>query len=242
MPRIVYGKHPVEEAIRHSGRSISRLMLDVERRSSLDDIARAAHEAGVAVSWVDRAELERLCHNAHHQGAVAVLPEFGYASVKDFAARATDQPRVVVALDGVTDPQNLGACLRAAGAFGADLLVITKDRSAPMTPVVAKAAAGATEVVPLARETNLVQALEILKKAGFWVYGLDAEAEQPLSDADLSGNVVLVLGSEGTGLRRLVRETCDHLAHLSAHGPIESLNVAQACAVALYDVFRRRKK
>jgi 23S rRNA (guanosine2251-2'-O)-methyltransferase len=106
--------------------------------------------------------------------------------------------------------------------------------------VVTKAAAGATEVVPLARETNLVQALDVLKKAGFWVYGLEAEAETSLADADLSGNVVVVLGSEGAGLRRLVREHCDHLAHLSAHGPIASLNVAQACAVALYEVFRRR--
>ncbi len=240
MPRIVYGKHPVEEALRQGRGHVSRLMLDGKNRSGLEHLALLAREAHVQVAWVNKDELERVSHSPHHQGAVAMAPDFGYVSVRDFAARSSDTPRVVVALDSVTDPQNLGACLRAAGAFGADLVIITKDRSAQVTPVVTKAAAGATEVVPLARETNLVQALDVLKKAGFWVFGLDGESPQALGECDLAGNVVLVLGSEGEGMRRLVREACDHVAHLSAHGPIESLNVAQACAVALYEVYRRR--
>jgi len=238
MSRTIYGKRAVSEALRHTPDRVKSLLLDRGNRNALADLAREAENAGISAQWVDRRELERLAKTPKHQGVVAMADDFAYASVKDFLVKSTDKRRVVVAIDGVTDPHNLGACLRACGAFGVDLVVIPKDRSAAVNATVAKTAAGATEAVPVARETNLARALDLLKKDGFWIFGLDMKGEAPLSEQDLSGDVALVLGSEGSGLRRLTAESCDRLLRLPNPGPIDSLNVSQACAVALYEVFR----
>jgi 23S rRNA (guanosine2251-2'-O)-methyltransferase len=240
MSRIVYGKRPVEEALRHSAEQARALFLDQTKRAAFAEILELAAAAGLEPAWVGRAELDRLSGVFKHQGALVELTDFAYTSVKDFLARRLDGPRVAVALDGVTDPQNFGACLRAAGAFGAHCVITTKHRGCPVSPVVVKASAGATEAVAIAREANLAQALRRLKDAGFWIYGLDHEAATPLAACDLSGDVALVLGSEGEGLHRLVRETCDGLARIPTPGPIASLNVAQACTIGLYEVVRQR--
>jgi 23S rRNA (guanosine2251-2'-O)-methyltransferase len=240
MSRLAYGRRPVEEVLRHSREQVDAVFLDESKREALADVAALARDAGLAATWVSRQEMARLCETPKNQGVAARLRDFQYASVKDFLQRRKTGPRVVVALDGVTDPQNFGACLRAAGAFGAHLVITTKHRGCPVTAAVAKVSAGATEAVPIAREANLVQALQRLKDDGFWVYGLDHEAAKTLGSCDLSGDVALVLGSEGEGLHRLVRETCDEIARIPAGGPIQSLNVAQACSVALYEVTRQR--
>ena len=240
MSRIVYGKRPLEELLANRADSIQRIYLEATKKSALSEFARQAQSLDLPVHWVDHPELEKLCGTPKHQGLAAEVRDFSYTSVKDFLQRRLDHPRVVVVLDGVTDPQNFGSCLRAAGAFGADLAVTTKNRGCPVTPVVVRVSAGATETVAIARETNLVQALERLKEAGFWVYGLAGEADRSLAEIDLSGDIVLILGSEGEGMHRLVREHCDAVARIPADGPIESLNVAQACTVGLYEIFRQR--
>lgn len=241
MSRIIFGKRPVDEALRHTPERIVKLALADAKRQALKPLAQQAQEHQVMIEWLSRQQLDDLCQTIKHQGVAAVLQNFAYVPLTEFVSREADRPRLVIALDQVTDPQNLGACLRAAGAFGADLMLLTKDRCAPVTTATVKASAGASEVVPVARETNLARALAELKKNDFWIYGLDAEAPQALSATDVQGNVVLVLGSEGSGLRRLVAETCDRLVQLPASGPIASLNVAQACAVALYEVCRLRQ-
>jgi len=240
MSRIVYGKRAVEEALRHSPGGLAKLYLDSGKRQIFKPVADLARSLGLEPLWVSHEEIDKVCRHTKHQGIAAMLADFQFTSVKDFVSKKAEKARVAVALDSVTDPQNLGACLRAAGAFGADLVVIPERRSATITPVVSKASAGATEVVAVAREVNLTRALQSLKQNGFWIYGLDPNGAQPLSAAPMNKDVVLVLGSEGSGLHRLVAEQCDYLVHLSAAGPIESLNVAQACAVGLYEIFRRR--
>lgn len=240
MARIVYGKRPVEEALRHRPGDVARLLLDQTKRQALTEFADEAAAAEIAVEWTTRQALDKLCDAQSHQGLVAEVREFDYTSVKAFIQQKQPGPRVVVALDGVTDPQNFGSCLRAAGAFGADLVVTTKRRGCPVTSTVVRVSAGGTEVVAIARESNLTAALEQLQQAGFWVYGLAADGERTLAEIDLSGDVVLVLGSEGEGLHKRVADTCDALARIVTPGPLDSLNVAQAATVALYEVFRQR--
>ena len=175
-----------------------------------------------------------------HQGVAALVELLEQPDVADIARQAADLERaVVVVLDQVTDPHNVGAILRSAAAFGA-LAVVVPDRNAPEeNATVAKSASGALEKVPLVRATNLVRALEDLKDAGFWVAGLDGRAPVTLNEAKLSGKIVLVLGSEGEGMRRLTRERCDHLVRLPISGAVESLNVSNAAAVALYELARQ---
>ncbi|HIJ64183.1 MAG TPA: 23S rRNA (guanosine(2251)-2'-O)-methyltransferase RlmB, partial [Rhodospirillaceae bacterium] len=190
---------------------------------------------------IERADLDVLLPmGAVHQGlalAADPLPELQIIDLLD-AARGRDSAQLVV-LDQVTDPHNAGAVLRSAAAFGA-LAVVVQDRHAPeQTGTLAKAASGALERVPLVRVTNLVRALEELKSGGFWIAGLAGDAEQTLAAAGLNGKIALVLGSEGDGLRRLTREHCDHLVRLPQTDQVESLNVSNAAAVALYELVRR---
>ena len=240
MARIIYGKRPVEEALRYQAGAMTSLTLDTDKRKPLASLAELAVAADIAISWSSRKSLDNLAGAPGHQGAVAELRDFDYTSVKAFLQKSPGTSRLVVALDSVTDPQNLGSCLRAAGAFGADLVVTTKRRCCPVTPIVVKVSAGGTEVVEIARENNLKQALKQLKDAGFWVYGLAADAQQTLAETDLAGDVVLVLGSEGEGLRHSTEQTCDTLIRIPANGPLESLNVAQACTIGLYEIVRQR--
>lgn len=147
---------------------------------------------------------------------------------------------LILILDGITDPHNLGACLRSADATGVDFVVIPKDKSASITPVVSKVACGAAESIPLVRVTNLARAMDILKQQGVWIFGAAGEAENLLYAMDCSGNIALVMGAEGTGLRRLTREHCDGLFSLPMMGSVESLNVSVATGVSLYEVIRQR--
>lgn len=242
--RVVYGLNPVREVLRGGAGEVSELWLAEggTRGAAFAELERLAREAGAKVRGAPRPKLDRLAGTDRHQGVVAVVADFRYSEVDEIleAAQASGRPALVVVLDGVEDPQNLGAIIRSAHALGAHGVVIPKDRAVGVTPVVVKTSAGAVERCPVARVTNVAQCLDRLKEAGVWSVALAADAEKPLGGMDLKGPTALVLGSEGEGLRPLVRRTCDLAAHIPMLGDIDSLSVAASAAVALYEVVRQR--
>jgi 23S rRNA (guanosine2251-2'-O)-methyltransferase len=243
--RIVYGVNPVRELLRAGGEGLAELWLAEggARGAALGDLERLGRAAGAKVRHAPRPKLDRLAGTDHHQGIVAVVADFRYAELEDLvaAAEASGRPALLVVLDGVEDPHNLGAIIRSAHALGAHGVAIPRDRAVGVTPAVAKASAGAIERCPVARVTNVSKALEALKEAGVWSVALAADAEQPLSTIDLRGPIALVLGSEGEGLRPLVRRTCDLAARIPMMGDFESLSVSASAAVALYETARQRR-
>jgi 23S rRNA (guanosine2251-2'-O)-methyltransferase len=204
-----------------------------------------AADRGLSVLEVTRAELDRMTDRATHQGIALKVPAYEYADPDDLldAARESGQPPLIVALDAVTDPRNLGAVVRSAGAFGAHGVVVPERRAAGMTASVWKTSAGAAARVPVARATNLTRQLKDYQSAGLMVAGLDAEGAADIADLDLADDpLVLVVGSEGKGLSRLVRETCDVLVRIPMAAATESLNAGVAAGIALYEVDRRRSR
>lgn len=229
------------EALR-SGATLKRVQLarGIKADDAVREIMSLARAAGIQVEEVDRSVLDRESERGRHQGVAAIAPDFRYASLAEVLARAAGKERsIIVALDHVTDPGNFGAVIRSAECAGADGVVVAERRSAPVTAVVHKASAGATSHLPVARVSNLVRALEELKQQGYWVAGASEHARDSLWDAPLEGRIVLVLGSEGTGLSRLVSETCDFTVSIPLVGEVGSLNVAQAATVLLFEWVRR---
>jgi 23S rRNA (guanosine2251-2'-O)-methyltransferase len=244
-PEWVAGRNPVVEALRAR---VPATALYVAERIDSDDRVREslklAGQAGVPLMEASRTELDRLASGAHHQGLVLQVPQYEYAHPDDLLARADEAggPALLVALDGVTDPRNLGAVLRSAAAFGAHGVVVPSRRAAGVTATAWKVSAGAAARVPVARATNLTRALQAYRDAGVYVVGLDGEAPTDLADVELvTDPVVLVVGSEGKGLSRLVRETCDVVAGIPITSVAESLNAGVAAGIALYEVSRRRR-
>jgi len=240
----LYGRHAVTAALANPARRVRRLAGMPENAVELRALAtKAAARFAGDVEILDRAAFEQLLpRDAVHQGwamAAEPLPEPDLDRVVA-AAPPTDTRQVILLLDRVTDPHNVGAILRSAAAFGALAAVVPQHGAPPVTGALAKAASGALEVVPLIRVPNLAQALETLKDAGFWCIGLEGTATQELAALDLAPRLALVLGAEGEGLRRLTRERCDVLVRLSTRHPWHSLNVSNAAAVALYDVVTRK--
>jgi 23S rRNA (guanosine2251-2'-O)-methyltransferase len=214
-------------------------------RGRLAELAAAAHERGLSVELRDRAELDALTGDGNHQGVVAICGEFRYAEPEELLAGAerAGQVALLVALDQVTDPHNLGAVIRSAYLMGAHGVIILRDHAAAITPVVTKAAAGATEHLPVAQVTNLSRTLAELKSAGLWTCAVAAGPEaRPVWELDASMPLCLVLGSEGRGLRRLVNEQCDFRVQvpMAARG-VGSLNVSVACGMVLYEILRQRQ-
>jgi 23S rRNA (guanosine2251-2'-O)-methyltransferase len=228
----IYGIRPVVESLK-SGR---RRVFEVLDSGGDDEVAKAATERGVDVKRVSRQRVEELSRGGVHQGVVARVEPYPYSGLEEILS--APEP-VVLILDGVTDPRNLGAVLRAADGAGASGVVIPKDRAVGVTAAAVKASAGASEHVRVARETNLRRAIERMKEAGLWVYAADAGGT-PYTELDLAGPVAFVLGSEGRGVRRLVREACDGEVSIPMLGAVESLNVSVASAVLLYEARRRR--
>jgi 23S rRNA (guanosine2251-2'-O)-methyltransferase len=214
-----------------------------ERDDRLRDIGKLAASRGTALLEVTRAELDRLTGGALHQGVALQLPAFDYAHPDDLLAAAldSDHPPLIVALDSITDPRNLGAIIRSAAAFGADGVLIPERRSAGMTAAAWKTSAGAAAHIPIARATNLNRSLRAYADAGLSLVGLDGSADTAISEVPgASGPVVLVVGSEGAGLSRLVREACDCLASIPISKSVESLNAGVAAGIALYEISRQR--
>lgn len=237
MSRIITGPRFVLEALR--ARAPIKVIYTEPNRAD-DRLKSAARAAGVQIDARSRQELDDLTEGVRHQGVVAVASDYQYQSLDDLL-EATQERGLVVGLDEITDPHNVGAIVRSAVAFGAQGVLVTKHRAALVTPAVVRASAGATEHARIVQVTNLQKTLVSLKDAGFWVVGLAAEGGQTLSELprDLA-KVVLVVGSEDKGLRRLVRQRCDMLARIPQAGPIDSLNASVAAAIAIYELSRRQ--
>jgi 23S rRNA (guanosine2251-2'-O)-methyltransferase len=243
--RILYGVNPVRELLRAGGEDVAELWLAEggSRAAAFAELERLGRGAGAKVRAAPRQKLDRLAGTDRHQGVVAVVADFRYAEVADLlaAAVASGRPPLLVVLDGVEDPHNLGAIIRSAHALGAHGVVIPKDRAVGVTPAAAKASAGAVERCPVARVTNVAKTVEDLKKAGVWSVALAADGDRSLAELDLRGPTALVLGSEGEGLRPLVRKTCDLSASIPMTGEIDSLSVSASAAIALYEATRQRR-
>jgi 23S rRNA (guanosine2251-2'-O)-methyltransferase len=244
---VLYGVHPVEEALRAGKRRFDHVLVAREREDALvERLVAACRQAGVRVRFEPREELTHLAQTAAHQGVVAMVHPLEFLAIEDLFAPEPDSAkagagRLLLALDGVEDPQNLGALLRVADGAGVDGVVLTERRSAPLSPVAVKASAGAAEHLRIARVVNLVRALEELKRQNLWIIGLDERGTTDYDQFDLTGDCVIVLGREGAGLHDLVRRTCDHLLRIPMAGGVSSLNVSAAGAVVLYEAFRQRR-
>ncbi len=236
MSRILAGLNPVVEALR-AGSPVDRVHIAKGAGGPrIQEVVDLCRQAGVPVRFEDRASLDRLARTAVHQGVVAMAAEQRYAGLDEIAAKA----KMVVVADGVEDPHNLGAIARTALAAGVDALIIPERRAVGVTPVVAKAAAGALEHLPLVRVGNINRALETLKQRGFWIYGLDEKGTESYDQVTYNPPTVLVIGAEGKGLHHQVKEHCDVLVRIPTAGAIASLNVSVAAGVALFEWRRRR--
>ena len=240
--QLIYGINPVLEALRSEGGDIRRIILAEGRRGGdAAKIRELAAARGIAVETLRREELDRRAGTAAHQGVLCLCGDFAYASLEDIAAnRHPAFPgSLVLLLDGIEDPRNLGSLIRTAHGFGANGVVIPRDRAAGITPAVIKTSAGAAGHIPVARVVNLIQALDFLKEKGFWVYGADAGAEAELGSTRFEGDIGLVMGSEGKGIRPLVRKHCDVLLSIPLYGRVDSLNVSVAAGILLHEIRRQ---
>lgn len=239
---LIEGRNAVIEALR-AGRTIDKIYIakgDVDQ--TLGHIASKARGAGVVVVEADRRKLDAMSQTHAHQGVIALCAVKEYCTVADIldVAKTRGEPPFVIVCDEISDPHNLGAIIRSAECAGAHGIIIPKRRSAGLTAIVDKTSAGAAEHVAIARVPNLSAAIGELKKSGLWVYGAAAEGASPMWQTELTGPVCLVIGSEGDGIGRLVRENCDFLVSIPLKGQISSLNASAAAAVLMYEVLRQR--
>ena len=236
---LLTGIHAVREALA-AGRTLERIVMARGRHGArVEEIVEMARARGVAVRFEERGVLDRMAGTRDHQGIVAVAGAKRTWAFEDLLHGAPENALVVL-LDGVEDPHNLGAIVRTALAAGAHAVVIPERRSAGLTETVARAAAGALEHLPVARVVNLVRAMEELKENGYWLIGLDERAEKSYTEADFKGRVGMVLGGEGRGLHELTRKRCDFLVSIPTTGPVRSLNVSVAAGVVLFEAVRQR--
>ncbi|MDD3156575.1 23S rRNA (guanosine(2251)-2'-O)-methyltransferase RlmB [Anaeromusa sp.] len=242
MEDVIAGRNSVGEALK-SGRPLNKLFIAKgERQGSLRELAGIAKDKGILVQEVEPQRLAQLAPGQRHQGVVAMASPVEYAEVEDIlaAAEAKGEAPLLVVLDELEDPHNLGAVLRSVDAAGAHGVIIPKRRSCPLSTTVAKTSAGAVEYVPVARVSNLAQTLDKLKKAGIWVAGCDMDGTENYFEASLKGPLALVIGGEGRGLGRLVKEHCDFLVRIPMQGHVNSLNASVACSLVLYEAVRQR--
>lgn len=238
----VFGWHAVEAVIKREPERLQQVWIQTGRQDRrVTAITEALDVLNVRWQVVHRKELDERVAGVH-QGIVAAVAESREWSEDDLLAMlaGSDKPAFLLILDGVTDPHNLGACLRTADAVGVQAVVVPKDKSASLTPVVRKVACGAAETVPLVRVTNLARSMRALQELGVWMIGTAGEADSTLHEADFKGPVALVMGAEGKGMRRLTREHCDMLVHIPMFGHVDSLNVSVATGVCLYEALRQR--
>lgn len=240
---IIVGRNSVLEALK-SGRSLNKILIAKgERHGSIRDIIGQAKEQGLVIQEVEMPKLDQMSAGVRHQGVVALAAPVAYAELDDIlaGAYAKEEPPFLVLLDELADPHNVGAILRTSDATGVHGVLIPKRRSCPLTQTVAKTSAGAVEHVPVARIGNIAQTLKGLKKQGLWVVGADMDGTKNYYEADLTGPVVVVVGSEGQGMGRLTKEACDFVVKIPMKGQITSLNASVACSLLLYEVLRQRE-
>ena len=239
------GIHAVKEAL-EAKRPMDRIAIAKGRQDSrVEEIVQLARQQGVPVRFEERGQIDRMANTRDHQGVVALAAARAAASLEDILAEANksaEQVGLIVLLDGVEDPHNLGAIVRTALAAGAHGVVIPERRAAGLTDAVARASAGALAHLPVARVTNLVRAMEELKEAGYWLVGLDEQGEKNYTEVDYRTPTGIVLGSEGQGLHELTRKRCDFVVSLPTTGPVKSLNVSVAAGVVLFEALRQRAR
>ena len=239
---IIYGRNPVKEAYR-AGKTIEKLYLPKGAPDPvLSPIYKMAKEKRTVISYVDKFTMDKLSEGGNHQGVLAQITDFDYSSVEDILALAKekDEDLLILLLDGITDPHNLGAIVRSAECFGAHGIVIPKHRSVSVNDTVVKVASGATEHMLIAKVTNINDTIRMLKEHNVWVYATDFDGKAP-KDANLTGNVAIVIGSEGEGIHKLTKELCDDTLTIPEYGKINSLNASVATGIILYEAVRQRR-
>lgn len=241
-PDILIGRNPVQEALK-SGKTINKILVAAgDRKGSIKEIIALAKERRIVIQEVNSIRLDQISQNGNHQGIVAFVSPFSYVEVEDILAKARekDQNALVIIADAISDPHNLGALIRTAEALGAHGLIIPKRNAVPVTSTVAKVSAGAVEYLPVARETNIVRCIELLKKQGLWIVGADMDGESMVYEADLKVPIALVIGGEDKGIGRLIKENCDIIVRIPMKGSMSSLNASVAGAVMIYEACRQR--
>jgi 23S rRNA (guanosine2251-2'-O)-methyltransferase len=239
-PRVVFGFHAVLARLRADPKSVVEIFLDEARNDArAKDLAALAERAGVRLMRVPTKRLDGFYGGGRHQGVVARVEVASLEKSLDEILEKVEKPLLLV-LDGVTDPHNLGACLRVANAAGAHAVIAPRDRAAGITPAVSKVASGAAEATPYLMVTNLARTLAELKKRNIWIVGADERADKTLYEADLPHSIAWVLGAEGEGMRRLTRESCDLLVRIPMRGEVGSLNVSVSAGICLFESVRRR--
>ena len=239
---VLIGRNAVTEALR-AGRGINTILLaDGDREGQVSEITALAKERGIILQFVERSKIESIAGGLRHQGVLAYVAPVAYAELEDILAKAeaAGEPPFLLLLDELEDPHNLGALLRTADATGVHGVLIPKRRSVPLTATVAKTSAGAVEYVPVARIGNISQTLKALKEKGFWVAGADMDGSQNYYEADLTGPLVLVVGSEGKGMGRLTKEQCDFIVKMPMVGKINSLTASVAGSILMYESMRQK--
>lgn len=240
---LIYGIHAVQAVLEKEPENLNRIWLEKSRRDARGSaIVGLAKQHGVEVIRVDRESLDKRAQGARHQGVVAesnARAAFDEAGLFRLLDELEEAPFLLI-LDGVTDPHNLGACLRTADAAGVHAVIVPRDKACGLTPVVRKVASGAAETVPFVQVTNLARTIKDIKERGIWLVGTDLDTEQNLYQADLKGPLALVMGAEGKGMRRLTREACDFLVKLPMQGSVQSLNVSVSTGICLYEAVRQR--
>ena len=240
--RVIYGFHAVTSRLRQSAASVKELYLDASREDRrAQELVKSAEARGVRIMRVDEKRLDGMTHHARHQGVAARIEVAALPTHIEDVLEALEEPPLLLILDGVTDPHNLGACLRVADAMGVHAVIAPKDRAVGINATVSKVASGAAETVPYIAVTNLARAMRDLKERGVWLLGADERAEQDLFAARLAGPLAWVLGAEGEGMRRLTRESCDELVRIPMLGTVESLNVSVSAGICLSETRRQRR-
>lgn len=236
----IEGRNAVSEAVK-SGRSIEKIYVATGGDGRLKALVRLAKDAGIVTAMCDKRKLDEMSATKAHQGIIAVCSAITYCDISDILASAQGHPPLVVIADGITDPHNIGAIIRTACAAGADGLILPKRRSAGVGEIAEKVASGAAQHLKIAKVTNLSAAIKELKSNGLWICGTDVSGEKTIYEQDLTGALGIVIGSEGEGMSRLVRENCDFLVKIPMPGPVQSLNASVAAGVILYEAVRQRR-
>ncbi len=239
---IIYGLNPVLEALRSDRRAFELFMAEGSSDKRMEKLLKLAAHKGVPVRMREKKDIARICGSEHHQGVALKVESFAYADLSNILSRCRESGRngLLLVLDGVQDPHNLGALIRTAACSGVHGVIIPKDRAARITPAVEKASAGAVETIPVAQVVNIAQTLEDLKKEGFWIYGATGDSSATVYEQNFTGHVVLVIGSEGEGIRQLVLKKCDVLFSIPMLGGVSSLNASVAGGVILFEIVRQR--
>lgn len=238
----IEGRNPVLEALK-AGREIEKLVIAKgNKEGSINKIIGLAKSKNIIIQYVDRTRLDSMADTNVHQGVIAISASYSYSSVNDIlnSAREKGEAPFIIILDEIEDPHNLGAIIRSAECAGAHGIVIPKRRAVGLTPIVSKTSAGAIEYLPVAKVTNISNTIEELKKENIWVYGADVEGENYYYEKDLRGPIALVIGNEGKGMSRIVKEKCDFLIKIPVLGRVSSLNASVAASILIYDVVRQR--